>query len=425
MLVDRYAPVANGPRHSGDAAAEFARYGGDMANNRIPVDFFGCRRPFIDKNGHPCVVLNSNPNYQYLDRGEKKNEPKKYKIKDLLNQGYNALPLWVWNATSLRKEDWEELDAEVQIATREPLIAWEDLEKANSYGGFDAYGHMTLEYEAMSDSHEAVKDMDGLSAGRTDNPLFVLRSHPLPMTHSDFWYSDRRLVVSGNKGQTLDTQSAEQAGRRVGEMIEDTTIGNIAGVTYGTQSTGIIAHQGASTEWGYQNFTYRGTKTNITAPTGANPHSTVSDILAMITTLNTRKYYGPFNVYFSQPWVQYLGDDYAFNNGSNWAMNPTQTLYSRIKALSIDGSNLIQNVKVLPRWTAPLLSDGSTAGTYAILIVQMTKNVAQAINGQPPTVLQWESQGGARKNFKVWAIQSPRLMAQYNQTTGIMHGTTS
>ena len=109
--------------------------------------------------------------------------------------------------------------------------------------------------------------MDVLTAGRTDVPLFKLRSLPLPITHSDFFYSKRRLDISRGSGTALDLTSAEAAARRVSEMVERTLIGTETGVTYGTQSSGYAAHDGNSTVFGYTNFTPRLTKTNMTVPT--------------------------------------------------------------------------------------------------------------------------------------------------------------
>jgi hypothetical protein len=58
-------------------------------------------------------------------------------------------------------------------------------------------------------------------------------------------------------------------------------------------------------------------------------------------------------------------------------------------------------------------------------MVQMTSEAAQAINGMAPTLIQWESQGGLRLNFKIMAIQVPLLRADFDGNCGIAHGTTS
>ena len=412
MFVNNYAAVHPQDRGTDNLLQEMGPQA--VSNNRLPKDFIGVRRPFIAEggadDGHPCVIVNTGQ--WTTEKGVRTPIRRRKRVMELLNSGYNHLPMWVFNATSLRKEDWIELDRKVLMASREPLVAYEDLRSANSFGGFNAYGKMTLEYEAMSDPGEAVVDMDLLTAGRTDNPLFKLRSMPLPCTHSDFWYSDRRLEVSGNSGTPLDAVSAEAAARRISEMVEDTTIGIVTGSTYGTQSTGITAHDGTSTVYGYTNHTYRATKTNLTTPTGANPNATINDVLDMIQTLALRKYYGPFMLYTSLAWQPYLDGDYAFTNGTGWATNPSKTLRNRLKEIP-----QIQDVKELYRL--------STAASFVMVLVQMTSNVAEAVEGVPVTTLQWETQGGLRKNFKVWSIQVPRLRAEYNGYTGILHATTS
>jgi hypothetical protein len=265
---------------------------------------------------------------------------------------------------------------------------------------------LTLEYEAMSDPGEAVVDMDGLSDARQDSPLFKLRSLPLPITHSDFNFSSRRIAVSRNTGTPLDTTMAEAAGRRVAEMIERTVIGIETGASYATQTAGYGAHDGTSTVYGYTNCPARITKTNLTIPTGSNPEATVADILAMRSLMYNNKFFGPFMIYHSTDWDLYLDNDYARLGGSNANL----TLRQRLKA--IEG---IQDVRRLDYLT----------NTFTMIMVQMTPDVARAINGMDITTVQWESQGGMRLNFKVMAIQVPQVRWDYNGIAGIIHATTT
>jgi hypothetical protein len=286
------------------------------------------------------------------------------------------------------------------------LRAWADLSAANSYGGFNGMSKLTLEYESMSDPGEAMVDMDGLSDGRNDSPLFQLRSLPLPITHADFWFSERRLAVSRNSSTPLDTTMAEAAGRRVAEMIERTLIGVETGVTYGTQSGGITAHQGTSTVYGYTNFPYRLTKTDLTTPTGSNPEAVMQDVIEMRELMYSNGFFGPFMLYTSTGYDVFFDNDY-FRTGSTAVQ---RTLRERLMA--IEG---IQDIRRL---------DYLTSG-YQMIMVQMTPDVAQAINAMDITTVQWESQGGLRKNFKVMAIQVPLLRAPYNGVGAIIHATTS
>lgn len=361
----------------------------------------GLMRPFIDRSGVRCVMLQNG--YKYDPKtGLDVPQYKKYAVRDLESRDIRSP---VFNAMTLPKEAWIELDRTVVKATRQRLRAWSDLAAANPRS-VNGMSRMTLEYQAMTDPGEAVVDMDSLSAGRQDRPLFNLKSVPLPITHSDFSFSEREIAVSRNSGTPLDTTMAEAAGRRVAEMIEKTLIGTETGVVYGTQSSGAGAHTGSSGVYGYTNFPYRVTKTDLTTPTGSNPEAVMTDVLEMIETMQGNGFFGPYMFYHSTGYSRYLNDDY-FRTGSTSAV---RLLRERI--LAIEG---IADVRRL---------DYLTSG-YQLVLVQMTPDVAQAINGMDITAVQWESQGGAKQNFKVMAIQVPLLKSPYNGTSGILHGTTA
>jgi uncharacterized linocin/CFP29 family protein len=298
------------------------------------------------------------------------------------------------------------MDRTVIRATRQRLKAWSDLVASSSRGGFNAMGKMTLEYQAMTDPGEALVDMDGVSDGRTDRPLFNLKSIPLPITHSDFWFSAREIAVSRNGGTPLDTTMAEAAGRRVAEMIEKTLIGVETGVTFGPSSSSDTRYTGTSTVYGYTNYPYRVTKTDLNIPTGSNPEAVMTDILEMIETMQGNGFYGPYTLYHSTGYSRFLEDDY-FRSGSTSAV---RTLRERIMSIT--------DIKSISRL------DYLTSG-YQMVMVNMTPETAQAINGMDITTVQWESQGGMRLNFKVMAIQIPLLKSPYNGISGIIHGTTS
>ena len=352
----------------------------------------GLLRPYIDKDGRKYVTANvgTDPSGKIIY--------KKRLVQDMIANGVN-IP--VANATSLRKEEWIELDRQVLKCARERLRAWTDLSAAASFGGFNAMSKMILEHETMSDPGEAIVDMDALTPGRTDAPKFQLEGLPLPITHSDFWFSSRRLAVSRNTGTPLDTTMGEAAGRRVAEQIEKTLIGTVAGATYGVAAS----YSNAPTVFGYATHPDRLLKTNLTTPTGSNPASTVDDVLAMRSQLYGAKYYGPYMLYHSTDWDRWLDEDYYITSGT-----PSQTLRSRLRA--IEGITDVRRLDFL-------------TSTYTMLMVQMTSDVARAINGMDITTVQWETSGGMRVNFKVMCIMVPQIRSDYNGNTGILHATTA
>lgn len=304
------------------------------------------------------------------------------------------------NATSLRKDEWLMFDKAVIKVARQRLRAWGDLDAASPFGGFDGMSKSVLESETMSDPGEALVDMDGLSEGTNDEPKFQLEGLPLPITHSDFNIGARKLAMSRNGGMPLDVSMAEAAGRRVAEKVEQTVIGSITGLTYGTTAD----YGRAPTAYGYTNFPARNTDTTGTNPTGANGPTVLGDWLGYRDALYDDNFYGPFMVYTSSSWDQYL------DNLFSTAEPSAGTLRNRL--LEIDG---IQGIKRL---------DYLTTGFQAIF-VQMTSDVAQAVTGMPLTTVQWDSKGGLRKNFKVMTIMVPRLKADFEGKCGILHATSS
>lgn len=308
------------------------------------------------------------------------------------------------NAATLRKDEWTTFDNVVLRAARNRLRAYADLRAANTYGGFDGFASMILEHERMSDPGEAFTDFDGLTEGRRDSPKFELMGLPLPITHSNFYFSSRRLAMSRKTGTPIDSVMAEAAGRRVAEEIEKVTIGTVTGKSLVPTNN---SEYGSTIQvYGYTNFPDRVTKTDITAPTtgGWTPAQLVADVLDMIESLNTNGFYGPFMCYHSTDWSQYMDQDYSSAKGDN-------TLRDRIAK--------IDQIAGPPRRLDFLTN------TFTILLVQMTPDVARAVNGMEFTTVQWETMGGFRLNFKVLAIQVPQLRSDINSNTGIAHGTTA
>ena len=360
----------------------------------------GYYRPYLEDDGVKCVQINVGTEW---DNKKKKKVPI-YEVIPVADLIANGISNPVLNATlALRKDEWIEMDMTVLTAARQRLRAWQDLVDANTFGGFDAFSKMVLEHETMSDPGEAVVDMDGLTPGRTDTPKFQLEGLPLPITHSDFWFSSRRLANSRNMGMPLDLTQGEASGRRVAESIEKTTIGidtglaleGSAGTTYGR----------ANQVFGYTNFPDRNTKTDVTAAATSTGDTLLDEIAtdatSMMALLEADNHFGPYILYVSSSYDQVMRGDHKAESD--------KTIRSRI--LEIEQISAIRRLDFL---TGDVL-----------ILVQMTGSVARAINGMDIRVVQWESSGGMRLNFKVMAIQVPQLRADFTGKCGICHGTTA
>lgn len=414
-------PSARGMYSGGDVlgAVRNARSG-----NLADRNFVQLRKPYLDARDRPCVVVNTG---RYtVEKGQRVEVSEKRYIHDLERRGWR-IPITA-NATTLRKEEWLELDRVVVRAARLRLRAWADIAAANSYGGFNGMAKTTLEHETMSDPGEAIVDMDALTEGRTDAPLFQLQGLPLPITHSDFWYSSRFLAESRNTGTPLDVVSGEAAGRRVGEMIEKTTIGMTTGIT-GTTNTQVGGYGITPKVYGMINFPARLTMTTLHTPTGTNPSQTLSDVLAMRQQLYNGRFYGPFMLYHTNDWDTYMDNDYANVLVGTNSIATSKTLRDRLR--DIDD---IQDVRRLDFFwgVQPSAASGNpysvqadaTIKPFQLVMLQMTPETVQAVNGLDITTVQWETVGGMKQNFKVLAIQVPRFRADYYGNCGECHGST-
>ena len=318
-------------------------------------------------------------------------------VRDLIDAGINSP---VFNATSLSKDHWLKLDSRVVMAARQRLRAWSDLMAASSFGSFDGMSASLLEHETLTDDGTAVVDMDGLATSNSDESHYQLEAVPLPITHSDFWYSKRQFVTSKSQGKPLSLTRAEQAARRVAETVEQTLIGTVTGMTFGT-----AANYGRTpTVYGLTNFPNRATKTNLTASASATGKNIVDEVIAMRELAFGQNFYGPFMLYVSTGYDAILDEDYKATEASS-----TQTTRQRLR--EIEG---ITDVRRLDYLTGDVM-----------ILVQMTSEVIEAINGLDITTVQWESKGGLRLDFKVMAIHVPSIKADASGNCGIVHGTTS
>lgn len=310
------------------------------------------------------------------------------------------------NAATLRKDEWAQFDTAVIKAARERLNAWTDLgSMSGTYGGFNGMASMVLEHETMSDPGEANVSFDGLVQGNNDAPIFQLEGLPLPITHVDFFFSSRRLAISRKMGSPIDSSMSEAAGRRVAEKVEKMTIGEIAGPLLDPKNAADIYGRGPQV-YGYKNFPDRVIKSDMTDPTqaGWDPAALVDDILDAIESLRENKFYGPFMIYHSPDWSRYLDADY-YRLEESGAVAPTKTLRNRIREIED-----VRDIKRLDLMTGP----------FKMLFVQMTTDVARAVNGLNLTTVQWETQGGMRLNFKVMCIHVPQLRSDFYGNCGIL-----
>jgi len=295
-------------------------------------------------------------------------------------------------AATLRKDDWIMLDTAIVKAAKSRLNFVQDLRGSGlTFSIPGGMGKTVLQTESESDVNDATISMDALRDAPDDRPEYDLVNLPLPITHKDFTISLRQLAASRQGGSPFDVSMGELAARKVAEQVEKLALGTASTYTYG-----------GGTIYGARNFTSTLTKVMTSPATSAWTGGTlINELLAARKQLTDAYHYGPYNIYCSPAWDQYLDNDFKTNSD--------KTLRNRI--LEIQSFNSVTTVDSLEN--------------YDILIIQMTSDVVRMVIGMEITTLQWETVGGLQQNFKVMCIMVPQVRADFNGNAGLLLGATA
>lgn len=307
----------------------------------------------------------------------------------LLQSGFNVNALRT-NDT-LRKDEWKLYDTAIVGIAKTRLIGVADLMAAGlSFKLPNALGVTRLEWETDTDMTPAAVGMSGIQRGQDDAVEFSLTGMPIPIIYKDFSLNIRQLEASRKTGIPLDTSMAAKAGRSVAEKIEDILWNGYTGL--GSNNT----------IYGYTTTPNRNTLTlgvNWTTGTGDTFGGLVlADVLALIKKAQDDHMYGPYRIYVSIGAGIKLGNDFKANSD--------KSVLSRVMEVQgITGITATAN-----------LADNQ------VLLVQMTADVVQMIDGIQPTMVQWDTHGGMVTQFKILAIMLPRFRNDSEGQSGIVHG---
>jgi uncharacterized linocin/CFP29 family protein len=291
----------------------------------------------------------------------------------------------------LRKNEWELFDQTVVQVARQRLVGVGDLlSRGLRLPVANALGITRVEWEKVSDMGPAEINMSGLTEGQGDRVTYALEGTPLPIIHKDFKINIRALEASRNMGQSLDTTQASLAARLVSERTETMLFDGYAS----------IQMQG-STVRGYKTAPNRNTGSiSNWALVGTTGETIVAEVLAMILALQGDNYNGPYGLYVPIDYYNKLLGDFKANSD--------KSILTRL--LEMPDLEFIKISRNLP---------GGAAGQ--VIMVQLTADVVDMIDGMQPTTLQWESNGGMVVNFKVMAIMAPRMKSDAASQSGIAH----
>lgn len=332
---------------------------------------FNVLRPWIDNKGRTCISV-----FNGMGVRDGKVVPT-YKTRIVNASG------------TFLKDQWIQMDTRIQEVQRATPRVWSDIQgEGLRYDIPNGMQVIMLQHQTSSDFGEAELSMSPLYRTRRDRPTHDLGAIPLMIVMEDFSWDIREIEVSRRGGVPLDLSSIENGTRNCVIKIEKLVTG-----TGGTYSYGGV------TVYGLTNHPDRITQT-MTLPTagGWTPATTYTEVLAMVKALNDNYFSGPYLMWYSRDWDQYLERDYA-------ATYQGKSLREKLE--SIRAIKWIRQADYL-----------ASSGVFRMVMAARNSSVLEAITGMRLKTIQWDEQGGLEKMMKIMGIMVPRIRTLVNKETG-------
>ncbi len=288
----------------------------------------------------------------------------------------------------LRKDEWLLYDERlIEIATQRMVGVGDLMSRGLRFDVGNGMGSTSVEWETVDETREAVVNMDGITRGQSDTVDFILQSLPLPIIHRDFYLNLRMLTSSRTRGESLDTTNMQIAARKVAERTEQILFNGLSYTFAGGSITGYTTHANRN-------------QVSLTTPwtdSGVTGTNILEDILSMFDAAHGDRMFGPYIIYVpTLYWIKMLED---------FKSNSDKSIITRLMEIPT-----LEDIKV---------ADFLTADN--VLMIQMTQDVVDMVVAMQPTTLQWETEGGMLLNFKVMSIMIPRIKADQDGRSGIVH----
>jgi len=296
--------------------------------------------------------------------------------------------------STLKKDEWEELDSTVVQAATKPLNVVATFDRLGLVRRLGGLGTLTAQYNQVSEVMAANVTMSGHASGQKDTVDYDLVGVPVPIIFKEFEINQRALLSSRQLGDGIDMASAEAAGKVVDEAVEDLMINGSTAISLnGSSISGLTSHATRNTD----------TATNYGGGDWGTITNVIPTISGMIAAAEGDNYFGPYGIFVAT--TQYGQASRAFfTDGSG------NTPLSRV--MQIPGVSFCE--------PAHWLDAGE------VLLVNLSKDVVEIarVDAYWPVVnLEWSSGDGMMTSFKVMTVFTPLVKDEYSGKSGIVHCT--
>lgn len=290
----------------------------------------------------------------------------------------NADPSLATNAT-LRKDEWETIDARVNGVMRERLTIADDLRSRGLVTNV-SLGTILRVTERLSDMDDADVSYDGDTSPQDDAPNYQRQVIPVPVISKGFKISWRQLDASRSRGEPLDVTAASLATRKVRDQLQNIITNGFGSGPGANPSSGTDGQS-------IPGLTTAANRIQVTLSTawdlsGSDP---VGDVLRMLESAYASNLMGPFFIYVPKNFWAALQDDYSTQKGD-------RTFIQRILAF--------EDVEAVRPLDA--LADDN------VVMVQMTEDVIDLTEAQAVTTVQWDKNPFVTL-FRVLSVGGPHI----------------
>lgn len=295
--------------------------------------------------------------------------------------------------STLRKDEWERLDAMVVHAYHQKLVGVQHLRDEPGLLQPESVAVAIAQYNKMSSMGPANTSMNPLADGNRGRADYTLAGVPVPFAFQDFQLDIRTLTASRQPGRGLDLDQGMESTYQVALIWE----------TFLFQGTPAIASKDSQgnlqTIYGYTSHTSRntGTATGDWGDATSGYLYIFQTVEAMKLSLRDDGYYGPYWLYI---------------NSHNWKDINTPNTYGLKPIDALRNDPDLAKVEFTPQ-----LDSGE------LVMVDPKPDVVKWVEEMPIMPVEWDEKGVLGTNYRVIGCATPLVKARSGGQCGVAHYT--